>query len=192
MATVTLEEIIVRAQQVATGTVTDSGMSVLNDSDLTLEALLAHCANYVTAQWTKDTAKRAQLREAIAVTFTSGSAAIPSGLIKDWPLDAEWRSESESLDGLVTFCANPGDAQHHRKPYLYYAYLDGSNIKLLSGAGDAFAGSVSLYAPKQPALSGGNVVGPERWIEELVLCLAATLRGEIPLAVILAAPPRKK
>lgn len=194
MSTLTLDDLVARAEQIATGVGTDSSLSVLNDSDLTIEALAEHVLNATAEDWLKDPSKRAQLQQTSSLTFTSGTATIPTGLAEDWPLEADWSSEFDNMAGLVTFCPHRVDAQHHRKAYLFYTWVDGTSIKMIRGTGDNFDGDVSLTAARQPAFSSGTLTAPEHFLDDFILRLSATLRGEIPLSVLagLSAPAKPK
>lgn len=192
MATITITELIDRAQQVASGTGTDAAHSVLVDGEITLEVLLQHALCRVADEWAERPEKRAQLLATSSVAFTDGVGDVPTNAIATYLSDASFDSDDyPEISQLATWLPHKVDRNRGAKEYLWYFWLEGNAFHLQSGGGQLFDGTITVTVPTQPVFSAGSMAAPTQFIDDVVVCLAAIYRGEIPLAILANYQPPK-
>lgn len=189
MAANTLQEILDRIEELAYGVASDASVNPLIDSEVTAYTLFPHIVRFVIRQKAKRGDNIENLRKEVTVTVQpNGIGTLPDSVIR----------EGLKHSYLAVIATYPMSSW---VPYPDYGrYLYSSQIQYYSTRDDKFYFKINPLAipdapfdillqtpaiPDLPADLATSLTLPQALIEDVIVCGAAVLRGEIPLASVM-------
>ncbi len=177
-----LEEIISRAAQLAEGTASDAFQSVVADAGFTYETLFPHVARYAARRISAKGGAARDLSQSVTIDITNGSGEVPEYVIEESLEDA--RLENYPIAALVPY--SDFARSRFNSAFPYFAFSAG-NIYFTNGSDGAeepFTGVLVLRTsviPQLPEIITEAIPMSVNTGEQIILTLAAVMRGEIPL-----------
>lgn len=173
-----LQEIIDRASQLASGVAIDAFQSAVVDAGFTFETLFPHVLRFSVMQMVKRGDDMQELAQIVTINVMDGVGNFPETAIKEC-LDYATilRHPLVARVPYSDFVRSRFDAQ-----MAYFAVL-GDKFYFANGA-DPFTDDVDISIPSIPVLPEAieeDVEMTAKTTEEVILTLAAVMRGEIPL-----------
>jgi hypothetical protein len=172
-----LQEIISRAEQLASGVAIDAFQSAVVDAGFTFETLFPHVLRFTVMQMVRR-GEVQELARIVTINVMDGVGDFPETAIKECLDDATVLSHPiVARVPYSDFVRSRFDAQ-----MAYFAVL-GDKFYFANGA-EPFTDDVDISIPSIPVLPEAieeDVEMTSKTTEEVIFTLAAAMRGEIPL-----------
>lgn len=196
MATTTTTEVIMRALAIAQGVGMDGHDSPLLDAEQTAETLLEHVFRHVAGEYAKDPRKHSSVMQSYTINFTNGAGTLPGQTLSEHVTHASFYNSDESAVVLLSYCPFWFDFVRRksiRQLLGYYAVDVGSSqvAIILPGAdydaSGGFSGDLvmrTIGIPVLPSNPPMTFTVDDCYLDDVVIALAAALRGETPWAAL--------
>jgi hypothetical protein len=182
----TLAEIIARAEQIAIGRGMDSSRSPVTDSAETAEQLYNAAVRLTLARMLKRGENLQEFVRPHAVTFAGGVGALPDEVLR-----SAIKSATFAGNAFVSYLPYADYKRPKLSGILSYFSILGNEIYFEDAETDAeagFSGSQKINfvtVPAKPASPTTDTGLSLRHVEEVVLVIAMTLTGELPITELL-------
>lgn len=185
-----------RALAIAQGIGMDGQDSPLLDAEQTAETLLETAFRHVAGEYAKDPRKQSSVQHAYTITFTNGAGTLPGATLSEHVTHATFYNTAESAQVLLSYCPFWFDflrLKSTRQLLGYYAVDTDSNqiAIILPGADYVASGGFSgdlvmrtIGIPALPSTPSQTFTLDDCYLDDVVIALAAALRGESPWAAL--------
>jgi hypothetical protein len=180
-----LEEVVARAATIAESKAGDGNLSPLIDmGEWTAETLFPHAVEYTVNRLAYENDDKIQdLITGVDVVFTSGSASLPTGVLKDF-----MKFVTAADRKFFTYLPYADFIRYRFDQVCDYLTLEGGTTLKYKRAGTDFSGTQKLYLVIKPALPG-TITDPiplsDRILEDVILVLASVMSGEMKIGDLL-------
>ncbi len=179
----TYREVIDRVQQLSVGIAQDAHQSALIDSEMTAEVVFPHAVRYALVRRARTGGDLSDLMTEQIISVANNEGVLPEEILKD-------ALKRAIFPGKPMVCyATHADFSRFRfsKQLDYFSYFGDKFFYSAAGVPN-YTGNVSLYTaaiPEMPTDEEDEVLLPAVIVEEVILIMAAVLRGETPLSALM-------
>lgn len=184
----TLQNVVDRIEELATGVSTDASISPLVDSDVTAYTLFPHLARYVIRDRVRKGQVQDAMREVEIRLDANGRGDLPDGVLREFlPKHASMPDYT-----FASYLPYPDYKRYRFNAQMTYFSDRGENFYCSSDPST----TVTLRTPATPEVSSADedLDLSQGTVEDIIAAGAAALRGEIPLGVLIDGytPPTRR